>query len=243
MACAGEVRSDMDKVMRSIRQRLRWRQMHAPVAVDDATCEWNPDGPWGSVVSSSFTLSRPNRSDRFSDIPEKKLPHWRRAAFGRTGECPPAGGRENEPVGPHHRRTAGSSPEDGEFVPKHDDFQVLEIVRPKAQGRKLRDPPKHYVTEREEHETSSVARPPPYSRRQALGGERLPVGPISPETKPGFLHPSRQHDTGCLHRVHAVPILNACSIRFGGFRRLSTTLFASALGLPARVSMKPPSMP
>jgi hypothetical protein len=48
-----------------------------------------------------------------------------------------AGRREEEPVGPRHRRTAGSSPEDGEFVPKHDDFQLLEIVRPKAQGRKL----------------------------------------------------------------------------------------------------------
>jgi len=35
------------------------------------------------------------------------------------------------------RRTAGSSPKDGEFVPKHDDFQILEIIRPKAQGSKL----------------------------------------------------------------------------------------------------------
>jgi hypothetical protein len=32
----------------------------------------------------------------------------------------------------HHRRTAGWSPENGEFVPKHDDSQVLEIVRPKT---------------------------------------------------------------------------------------------------------------
>src|SRR5262245_22651063 len=29
------------------------------------------------------------------------------------------------------RRTTGLSPEDGEFVPKHDDFQFLELVRPK----------------------------------------------------------------------------------------------------------------
>jgi hypothetical protein len=42
----------------------------------------------------------------------------------------PADGREEEPVSPRHRRTAGSSPEDGEFVPKHDDFQLLEIGRP-----------------------------------------------------------------------------------------------------------------
>ena len=63
----------------------------------------------------------------------------------------PASSREEEPVGPRHRRTAGSSPEDGEFVPKHDDFQLLEIVRPKAPGSKLQNPPKHHVTEREEH--------------------------------------------------------------------------------------------
>jgi hypothetical protein len=53
-----------------------------------------------------------------------------------------------KPVGPRHRRTAGSSPEDGEFVAKHDDFQFLEIVRPKAQGRQLQTPAKHQVSER-----------------------------------------------------------------------------------------------
>jgi hypothetical protein len=40
-------------------------------------------------------------------------------------------------------RTAGSSPEDGEFVPKHDDLQLLEIVRPKAPDGQLQNPPKH----------------------------------------------------------------------------------------------------
>jgi hypothetical protein len=34
----------------------------------------------------------------------------------------PAGRREEEPVGPRHHRTAGPPPEDGEFVPKHDDL-------------------------------------------------------------------------------------------------------------------------
>jgi hypothetical protein len=34
------------------------------------------------------------------------------------------------------------SPEDGEFVSKHDDLRLLEIVRPKAPGRNL---PNHYV--------------------------------------------------------------------------------------------------
>jgi len=59
----------------------------------------------------------------------------------------PAGRREEEPVGPRHRRTTGSAPEDGEFVPKHDDFQFLKIVRPNAQGRKLQNPPKHQIRE------------------------------------------------------------------------------------------------
>jgi hypothetical protein len=48
-----------------------------------------------------------------------------------------AGRREEEAVGPRYRRTAGSSPEDGELVPKRDDFQLFEIVRPKAQDSKL----------------------------------------------------------------------------------------------------------
>jgi hypothetical protein len=75
----------------------------------------------------------------------------------------PAGSREEEPVAPRQRRTAGSSPENGEFVPKHDDFQLLEIVRPKAPGSKLQNPPKHQITEGDEHEVSSVVRRPTYS--------------------------------------------------------------------------------
>jgi len=60
-----------------------------------------------------------------------------------------AGRCEEDPVGPRHRRAAGLSTEDGEFVLKHDDFQLLKIVRPNAQGRKLPRPPKHQITDRE----------------------------------------------------------------------------------------------
>jgi hypothetical protein len=56
----------------------------------------------------------------------------------RHDEGTPAGAREDsagrpeeDPVGPRHRRTTGSSPEDAEFVPQHDDFQILELPRPK----------------------------------------------------------------------------------------------------------------
>jgi hypothetical protein len=75
----------------------------------------------------------------------------------------PAGRREEESVGRRQRRTAGSSPQDGEFVPKHDDFELLEIVRPNVQGRKLQYAPKHHIAEREEHEASCVGRQPAYS--------------------------------------------------------------------------------
>ena len=44
----------------------------------------------------------------------------------------PTGRFAEEPVGPRQRRTAGSSPQDGEFVPKYDDCEILEIVRPNA---------------------------------------------------------------------------------------------------------------
>jgi hypothetical protein len=59
----------------------------------------------------------------------------------------PTGGREEEPVRPRQRRPAGSSPEYGEFVPKHDDFQFLEIVGPKAPGGQLQNLPKHQITQ------------------------------------------------------------------------------------------------
>ena len=98
----------------------------------------------------------------------------------------PAGRREEEPVGPRQRRTAGSSPQDGKFVPKHDDFEFLEIVRPNAQGRKLQSSPKYQIKEREEHEASCVVRQPAYSTH-SLPDCFTP----KPETRSGFMHPSR----------------------------------------------------
>lgn len=56
------------------------------------------------------------------------------------------------------RRRAGSSREDGKFVTQHDDLQLLEVVRPPAQGRDLQHPPKHQIAQREEHNGSGVAR-------------------------------------------------------------------------------------
>src|SRR5262245_30846616 len=62
--------------------------------------------------------------------------------------------------------TAGSSPQDGEFVPKHDEFQFLEIIRLNTHGRKLQNPPNHHVAQREEHEPSRVAGNPRHSTCQ-----------------------------------------------------------------------------
>jgi hypothetical protein len=41
----------------------------------------------------------------------------------------------------------GSSPEDGEFVPQYDNFQVFARVRPNAQDRELQQPPTRHVTQ------------------------------------------------------------------------------------------------
>src|SRR5262249_20991546 len=44
-----------------------------------------------------------------------------------------AGRGEENPINGSYRRPAGSAPEDRQFVPQHDDFQVLKLVRPSAQ--------------------------------------------------------------------------------------------------------------
>jgi hypothetical protein len=92
---------------------------------------------------------------------------WRRSA--RRPQCPICPTRRattsEASIGyPVSRSITGSTAGDlilandnGEFVPKHDDFQFLEIVRPKAQGSKLWNPPRHHVTERDEHEASFYA--------------------------------------------------------------------------------------
>src|SRR5262249_51518456 len=77
------------------------------------------------------------------------------------------------------RGPAASASEDGKFVPQHDDFQVLEVVRPNAQDRKLQYPPKRHVAEREEHETSE---PDGYSLCQPRSGPLRFAGSPERET-------------------------------------------------------------
>ena len=42
-----------------------------------------------------------------------------------------------------HAKYGVSCRDNVEFVPKHDDFQVLKIARPDAQRKELKNPPKH----------------------------------------------------------------------------------------------------
>jgi hypothetical protein len=46
------------------------------------------------------------------------------------------------------------SPEDGELMPEHHDFKVLEIRRPNEQHGELKHAAKDTVAERQEHEAS-----------------------------------------------------------------------------------------
>src|SRR6267378_7451638 len=96
-------------------------------------------------------------------MPAKQRPRCDDKGLPACARQKPAGSRKEEPVAPRHRRTPGSSPEDGDFLPKHDDFQLLEIVRPKAPGSKLQNPPKRKIAEGNEHEVSCVVRRPTYS--------------------------------------------------------------------------------
>src|SRR5258706_4367202 len=52
----------------------------------------------------------------------------------------------------------------GEFMPKDNDFQLLEVVRPHAQGGDLQKPTQHHVAERDKHDPRNVPSIKPNSR-------------------------------------------------------------------------------
>jgi hypothetical protein len=70
-------------------------------------------------------------------------------------------------------------------VPKHNDFQVFEVVRSNVQDRELKNPPKNDVTEREEHEPSRAARKPP---RSYASDSDINVGSGRQGRETGFMH-------------------------------------------------------
>src|SRR5262245_23115886 len=66
-----------------------------------------------------------------------------------------------ETISARHASVAGSRAprvpaKDCEFVPPHDDLEILQLFRPNAQNHELEQPAKQHV-ERREHEASSVA--------------------------------------------------------------------------------------
>jgi hypothetical protein len=73
-------------------------------------------------------------------------------------------------------------------MPQHDDFQVFEVVRAKAQDRELKDPPKDHVTEREDTNPPEAARPSRYSRSRTHAST---LGSGSRSREAGFMHPTR----------------------------------------------------
>jgi hypothetical protein len=79
------------------------------------------------------------------------------------------------------------SPEDGELMPNHDEFEVLEICRANAQGGELQDPAKHPVTEREQHEASRSRDRFPHSTHRAPDG-RFHVSPRLTSPRPGSIN-------------------------------------------------------
>ena len=64
---------------------------------------------------------------------------------------------EEEPVDRSQRGTLTLSTENSEFVPKNDNFQLFEVVRPNAQRNELEKPTEDHVTERDMHDASCVA--------------------------------------------------------------------------------------
>jgi hypothetical protein len=99
---------------------------------------------------------------------------------------------------------AWSPMQDGEFVPKHSDFQLFDIIRAPTPERQRQDAAKEEITEGAQHGASdevrcaaySTCRPPrstPESCRTAAHGSE-------------FLHPSGAHSKSTSSNRTAVPV-------------------------------------
>ena len=54
-------------------------------------------------------------------------------------------------------RPARGPPKNGQFVPQDNDFERLELIRPRAQRHEFEEPTQQHVAERHEHEASRGA--------------------------------------------------------------------------------------
>src|SRR5207247_274324 len=121
-----------------------------------------PDGLDGEEVDREHAVPvrsyerPPGRSSSCANRSETRLPKPRAYGRRRNGEAQAFHFADDAQIAPWRivARTAGPSPEDRELLPEHDDFQLLEIARPKTPHRELKRPPKHHVTAREDHEAS-----------------------------------------------------------------------------------------
>src|SRR5262245_12232855 len=77
-----------------------------------------------------------------------------------------AGGAQEQAVNRSHRRTARFPAKDREFVPKHDDLEFHELLRPNPQCHEFEQPAKQQIEERHEQEASYAAGLRPNSTRQ-----------------------------------------------------------------------------
>jgi hypothetical protein len=70
----------------------------------------------------------------------------------------PARRRQKQPVDGGHRRTLGLSAQDGQFVPQHSDFELVDVSRAPTPERQRQDAAKEKVAEREQHGASDEVR-------------------------------------------------------------------------------------
>src|SRR5262249_60611481 len=132
------------------------------------------------------TRARPSLGDQ-APMPAQQR-RWRDDEPSPTGaRQESAGGAEQQAVNRGDRRPPRCPTEDRELVPRHDDFEFLELVRPNAQNHEIEKPAKQPVAPRHEHEASSIAGRWPNSTRQPT--LMIFAGPGS-GTGSEFMHPS-----------------------------------------------------
>ena len=128
------------------------------VGSESASSRDIPSGPCTQTARPRRSLAARETArerSRFRRLEGWLVPRCRTA--GARGQQPAGSGKE-EPVKGCYRRAAGLPPKGGQFVPQHDDFQLLPLFGPHPEGNELKKLPKQQVTERAEHDASRVAR-------------------------------------------------------------------------------------
>src|SRR5262245_66201471 len=135
------------------------------------------------------TRARPSLGDQAPmPAPQRRWRDDERSPTGARQES--AGGAEQQAVDRGDRRPPRFPTEDRELVPKHDDFEFLELARPNAQNHKFEKPAKQRVAQRHEHEASYIAGRWPNSTQQPM--PIVFAGPVAgPDSSLCTLHVAR----------------------------------------------------